>query len=150
MISLLPLRTRLVDLQIGASRKVKALRLIISPLSYTLHFLIYSHHPTSFLNYQIIPPLPTDRILQSITLSHSQPPSPNLPPSPTLASLHSEPTMQPMSQLVGRAAMPAPRSKKALKMFDGDEDDIAEFLDVYKQCVEDAQLPDTDHVKVMF
>ena len=35
-------------------------------------------------------------------------------------------------------------------MFDGNEHDIAEFLDVYKQCVEDAQLPDTDHVKVMF
>ena len=46
--------------------------------------------------------------------------------------------------------MLAPRSKKAPKMFDGDEDDIAEFLAVYEQCMEDAQLPDTDCVKVMF
>ena len=46
--------------------------------------------------------------------------------------------------------MPAPRSKKAPKMFDGNEDDIAEFLDVYEQCTEDAHLPNTDCVKVMF
>ena len=47
------------------------------------------------------PPLPTDCILQSATLSQSQTPSLNLLPSPTLTSLHSEPMIQPMSQLVG-------------------------------------------------
>ena len=46
--------------------------------------------------------------------------------------------------------MLAPRSKKAPKMFDSNEDDIAEFLDIYEQCAEDAQLPVTDCVKVMF
>jgi hypothetical protein len=35
-------------------------------------------------------------------------------------------------------------------MFDGDEEDIAEFLEVYEYCAEDAQLPKTDWVKVMF
>ena len=46
--------------------------------------------------------------------------------------------------------MPAPRSKKAPKMFEGDEDDITEFLDVYESCADDAQLPNADWVKVMY
>ena len=55
-----------------------------------------------------------------------------------------------MSHLSRKAAIPAPRSKKAPKMFEGDEDDIAEFLDVYESCADDAQLPKADWVKVMF
>ena len=55
-----------------------------------------------------------------------------------------------MSHLSGKAAMPAPRSKKTLKMFEGDEDEIAEFLNVYESCADDAQLPKVDWVKVMF
>jgi hypothetical protein len=55
-----------------------------------------------------------------------------------------------MSQLIGKAAMPAPRSKKAPKMFDGDDDDIAEFLEIYETCAGDAQLPKAEWVKVIF
>ena len=46
--------------------------------------------------------------------------------------------------------MPAPRSKKAPKMFEGDEEDIAEFLEVYECCADDAQLPKNEWVKFMF
>ena len=46
--------------------------------------------------------------------------------------------------------MPAPRLKKAPDMFNGDEDDIAEFLEVYERCADDAQLPKKDWVKFMF
>ena len=46
--------------------------------------------------------------------------------------------------------MPAPRSKKALKMFEGDKENIAEFLKVYECCTDDAQLPKIEWVKFMF
>ena len=55
-----------------------------------------------------------------------------------------------MSQITGKAAMPAPRSKKAPKMFEGNEEDIAEFLDIYECCADDAQLPKEEWVKIMF
>ena len=55
-----------------------------------------------------------------------------------------------MSQLTGKAAMPAPRSEKAPKMLEGNDDDIAEFLDVYERCADDAQLLKTEWVKIMF
>ncbi|KAF8530747.1 hypothetical protein JB92DRAFT_3105950 [Gautieria morchelliformis] len=55
-----------------------------------------------------------------------------------------------MAQLIGKAAMPVPRLKKALMMFNGEEDAIAEFLDIYEQCADDAQLPKTERVKFMF
>jgi hypothetical protein len=35
-------------------------------------------------------------------------------------------------------------------MFNGDEDAIAEFLEVYERCADDAQLPKTEWVKFMF
>ena len=46
--------------------------------------------------------------------------------------------------------MPAPGSKKAPPMFDGEEDHIAEFLDIYECCIDDAQLPQMDWVPFMF
>ena len=46
--------------------------------------------------------------------------------------------------------MPAPRSKKAPVMFNGNENDIAEFLEVYECCANDAQLPKKEWVKFMF
>ncbi|KAF8514532.1 hypothetical protein JB92DRAFT_2670666, partial [Gautieria morchelliformis] len=46
--------------------------------------------------------------------------------------------------------MPAPRSKKAPKTFEGDEEDIAEFLEIYECCADDAQLPKAEWVKFMF
>ncbi|KAF8510322.1 hypothetical protein JB92DRAFT_2831609 [Gautieria morchelliformis] len=55
-----------------------------------------------------------------------------------------------MSHLTGKAAMPAPRSKKAPRMFNGEDEDIAEFLEVYETCTGDAQLPKAEWVKVMF
>ncbi|KAF8507717.1 hypothetical protein JB92DRAFT_2832685 [Gautieria morchelliformis] len=55
-----------------------------------------------------------------------------------------------MSHLTGKAAMPAPRSTKAPKMFYGDDEDIAEFLKVYETCAGDAQLLKAEWVKVMF
>ena len=48
-----PLGTQLGSLHIGASCKVETLRLKFSLLSYALPFLIYSHHPPSFLSNQI-------------------------------------------------------------------------------------------------
>ena len=44
--------------------------------------------------------------------------------------------MQPMLQLVEWAAIPAPRLKKAPDMFNGAEDDITEFLEVYEYCAD--------------
>jgi hypothetical protein len=35
-------------------------------------------------------------------------------------------------------------------MFEGEEEDIAEFLEVYECCADDAQLPKNEWVKVMF
>ena len=55
-----------------------------------------------------------------------------------------------MPQITGKAAMPAPRSKKVPKMFEGNEEDITEFLDVYECCADDAQLPKEEWVKIMF
>ena len=46
--------------------------------------------------------------------------------------------------------MPAPRSKKAPDMFNGNEDDIAKFLEVYECYTDDAQLPKKDWVRFMF
>ena len=46
--------------------------------------------------------------------------------------------------------MPAPRSKKAPVMFNGDENDIAEFLEVYECCADDVQLPKKEWVKFIF
>ena len=60
------------------------------------------------------------------------------------------PIMLPMSQITGKAAIPGPRSKKVPKMFEGNEEDIAEFLDVYECCADDAQLPKDEWVKIMF
>ena len=46
--------------------------------------------------------------------------------------------------------MPAPRSKRAPKLFKGDEEDIAEFLEAYEFCANDARLPENQRVKVIF
>ena len=46
--------------------------------------------------------------------------------------------------------MPAPRSEKAPKMFEGNNKDIAESLDIYERCADDAQLLKTEWVKIMF
>ncbi|KAF8502572.1 hypothetical protein JB92DRAFT_2833548 [Gautieria morchelliformis] len=48
------------------------------------------------------------------------------------------------------AAMPPPRSKRAPKMFDGDDDEISDFLTAYERCALDAQLPKTGWVKCLF
>ena len=46
--------------------------------------------------------------------------------------------------------MPAPGSKKAPPTFNGEEDQIAEFLEIYERCIDDAQLPQSDWVPFMF
>ncbi|KIJ38551.1 hypothetical protein M422DRAFT_258658 [Sphaerobolus stellatus SS14] len=46
--------------------------------------------------------------------------------------------------LMGRAAMPAPGSNRAPKTFDGSEDNIVEFLELFENCADDAQLPDKE------
>ena len=46
--------------------------------------------------------------------------------------------------------MPAPGSKKAPPTFTGDEQQIAEFLEIYERCVDDAQLPQADWVPFFF
>ena len=53
-------------------------------------------------------------------------------------------------QLTGRVAMPAPGSKKAPPTFDGDEHTIAEFLEIYERCIDDANLPRDDWVPFFF
>ncbi|KIJ34595.1 hypothetical protein M422DRAFT_263379 [Sphaerobolus stellatus SS14] len=50
----------------------------------------------------------------------------------------------------GRAAMPAPGSNRAPKTFDGSEDDIADFLELFENCADDAQLPDKEKVAFIF
>ncbi|KAF8490190.1 hypothetical protein JB92DRAFT_3129037 [Gautieria morchelliformis] len=55
-----------------------------------------------------------------------------------------------MAQSIGKAAMPAPQSKKAPKTFEGDEEDITKFLEIYECCANDAQLPKAEWVKFMF
>jgi hypothetical protein len=52
--------------------------------------------------------------------------------------------------ITGWAAMPAPGSKKAPHTFEGDEQNIAEFMDIYKCCIDDVQLPRTDWVPFLF
>ena len=46
--------------------------------------------------------------------------------------------------------MPVPRSKRALKLFEGDEGDIMDFLESYECRADDAQLPENQRVKVIF
>lgn len=46
--------------------------------------------------------------------------------------------------------MPAPGSKKAPLTFDGDEQQITEFMDVYERCIDDAQLPRSEWVTFLF
>ena len=55
-----------------------------------------------------------------------------------------------MAHNVGRAAMPATRSKTAPKTFKGNKEEIVEFLNAYKCCAEDAQLPKSEWVKLIF
>ncbi|KIJ22800.1 hypothetical protein M422DRAFT_100377, partial [Sphaerobolus stellatus SS14] len=45
--------------------------------------------------------------------------------------------------------MPAPGSSRAPKTFDGNEEDIAEFLEQFENCAEDCQLPDSDKVRFL-
>jgi len=52
--------------------------------------------------------------------------------------------------ITGKAAMPAPGSNRAPKMFDGKEEDIAEFLEQFENCADDAQLPETEKVPFLF
>ncbi|KIJ22736.1 hypothetical protein M422DRAFT_196787, partial [Sphaerobolus stellatus SS14] len=51
---------------------------------------------------------------------------------------------------IGRAAMPAPGLNRAPKTFDGSEDDIADFLELFENCADDAQLPDRERVSFIF
>ncbi|KIJ42802.1 hypothetical protein M422DRAFT_253891 [Sphaerobolus stellatus SS14] len=51
---------------------------------------------------------------------------------------------------IGHAAMPAPGSNRAPKTFDGSEDDIADFLELFENCADDAQLPDKKKVAFIF
>ena len=55
-----------------------------------------------------------------------------------------------MALSVGKAAMPALKSKRALKMFKGDEEEIVEFLNAYECCAEDVQLPRAEWVRFIF
>ncbi|KAF8532607.1 hypothetical protein JB92DRAFT_605726 [Gautieria morchelliformis] len=55
-----------------------------------------------------------------------------------------------IAQPTGKAAMLAPRLKKAPKTFSGDEDEITEFLDVYECCADGVQLHKMEWVKFMF
>ncbi|KIJ36506.1 hypothetical protein M422DRAFT_98930, partial [Sphaerobolus stellatus SS14] len=46
--------------------------------------------------------------------------------------------------------MPAPGSNRAPKTFDGSEDDIADCLELFENCANDAQLPDKEKVSFIF
>ena len=51
---------------------------------------------------------------------------------------------------VGKAAMPPPKSKRALKMFKGNEEEIVGFLNAYECCTEDVHLCRAKWVKFVF
>ncbi|KIJ45966.1 hypothetical protein M422DRAFT_250759 [Sphaerobolus stellatus SS14] len=62
-----------------------------------------------------------------------------------------EPRIHSMTATVtGKAAMPALGSSRAPKTFEGNKEDIAEFLEQFKNCTEDSQLLDEDKVKFLF
>ncbi|KIJ32638.1 hypothetical protein M422DRAFT_265520 [Sphaerobolus stellatus SS14] len=52
--------------------------------------------------------------------------------------------------LTGKAAMPAPGSSRAPKTFDGSEENIAEFLEIFENCAYGVQLPDAEKVCFIF
>ncbi|KIJ43690.1 hypothetical protein M422DRAFT_169568 [Sphaerobolus stellatus SS14] len=54
------------------------------------------------------------------------------------------------SIITGKAAMPPPGSNRAPKTFEGSEDEIAEFLELFENCADDSQLPDTEKVPFLF
>ncbi|KAF8500699.1 hypothetical protein JB92DRAFT_3124320 [Gautieria morchelliformis] len=68
------------------------------------------------------------------------PSAPPPAPPPLLPAL-------PMAHPTGKVAMPAPRSKKAPKMFNREDEDIAEFLKVCETCAGDVQLLKNEWVK---
>ncbi|KIJ24849.1 hypothetical protein M422DRAFT_274269 [Sphaerobolus stellatus SS14] len=77
----------------------------------------------------------------------SDPSSPinTFPGSPSIIPAHRMTTLA-----TECAAMPAPGSNRAPKTFDGSEDDIADFLELFENCADDAQLPDTEKVAFIF
>ncbi|KIJ29515.1 hypothetical protein M422DRAFT_269053 [Sphaerobolus stellatus SS14] len=82
--------------------------------------------------------------------SHSETPSPSDPPSP-INNFPSSiiPTSRMTTLAIGRAAMPAPGSNRAPKTFDGSEDDIADFLELFENCADDTQLPDKEREQII-
>ncbi|KIJ46767.1 hypothetical protein M422DRAFT_249493 [Sphaerobolus stellatus SS14] len=76
----------------------------------------------------------------------SDPSSPinTFPGSPSIIPAHRMTTLA-----TGRAAMPAPGLNRAPKTFDGSEDDIADFLKLFENCADDAQLPDKEKEQII-
>ncbi|KAF8577298.1 hypothetical protein K439DRAFT_1622186 [Ramaria rubella] len=78
--------------------------------------------------------------LALVSSTQITPPTPIIPTTSHLTVL----------QLTGKVAMPALGSKKAPRTFNGDEGEIAEFIEVYERCVDDVQLEKKDWVKFLF
>ncbi|KIJ55876.1 hypothetical protein M422DRAFT_239030 [Sphaerobolus stellatus SS14] len=91
--------------------------------------------PSTSQNSNLETPFPSDP---------SSPINP-FPGSPSIIPPHRMTTLA-----TGRAAMPAPDSNHAPKTFDGSKDDITDFLELFENCVDDAQLPDKEKVAFIF
>ncbi|KAF8525391.1 hypothetical protein JB92DRAFT_2826792 [Gautieria morchelliformis] len=57
-------------------------------------------------------------------------------------------TQSPVPWLV--AAMPLRQSKRAPKLFEGEDEEIAEFLEAYEHCADDARQSNNERVNVIF
>ncbi|KIJ45391.1 hypothetical protein M422DRAFT_251166 [Sphaerobolus stellatus SS14] len=131
----------------------------------------YELHPLTWLPDPTIPGILSSASTPILTPLH---PSPPISSEFTSSPILSEPDISPESEfistrlspvisalelpakatmatlLTGKAEMPAPGSSRAPKTFDGSEDNIAEFLEIFENCADDAQLPDAEKVSFIF
>lgn len=105
-------------------------------LGFGSDFGVVLHGVVTNLPHMDIPSLPSSHTLSSILAPISSPTNPLV--------------MSIMPPMIGCAAMLALGSKKAPPTFDGDELQIAEFLEIYECCIDDAQLPQADWVPFFF
>jgi hypothetical protein len=124
--------------------------LVLQPLALPMPSLT----PQGLLYASVIPF--SFKLLIQASDKHNTPLSNLLSLSPSTHNFHPDTPTTPntdmtmVPQLTGKAAMLAPGSKKAPVTFNGNELDVAEFMDVYECCIDDAQLPRSDWVPFLF
>ncbi|HEV7737453.1 MAG TPA: retropepsin-like aspartic protease, partial [Chlamydiales bacterium] len=97
-------------------------------------------------SYQLHPSFQPD-ILALLPQDYPLPASPARSPSPNI-TIQIDHAMEAAAPT--RGAMPAPGSNRAPKTFEGDEDAVAEFLERFEDCAEEAKLSNEDKVKFIF